>query len=115
MPDDLWVSAFDYLQSETGFNVENFRTFRHRYNQECGGEFHSIEDESEVLKKVARQLKIKLNDDDRSMALLSECITSEDEDESRTLVEYKLSEMKRATQSKSNPLMPPKPITNGYF
>jgi len=115
MADNSWVSVFDYLQPKTGFNDENFRTIRHRYTQECNGQFHSVEDESEVLEKVARQLKIKLNGDDQSMALLRVCITSEDEEECQILVKYKLSQMTSATQSKSNSLTPTKLITNGHL
>ena len=115
MADNSWVSVFDYLQSKTGFNDENFRTIRHRYIHECGGQFNSVEDESEPLKKVAHQLKIDLDSDDQSMSLLRECITLEDEEASRILVKYKLSQMTPATQAKSNSFTPTKPRTNGHL
>ncbi|CAF0945876.1 unnamed protein product [Adineta ricciae] len=115
MTDHSWVSAFDYLQSKTGFNEENFHKIHHWYTEKCGGDFDSVEDEQEVLQKMANQLKIKLDDDDdQGMALLRQCVVSDDESQCRTLVEHKLSQMKPITPRKSDPTTSVKPIASGF-
>ena len=114
MTDHSWISAFDYLQSKTGFNEENFRKIHHWYTERCGGDFDSVEDEEEILQKMANQLKIKLDDDDdQGMALLRQCVVSDDESQCRTLVEHKLAQMKPITPRKLNPATTVKPIANG--
>jgi len=70
MADDQWISVIDYLQLKTGLNHKNFRTIREQYQQECGGSFPSIQNES-ALKKAAQRLKINI---DSNFDILCECM-----------------------------------------
>jgi len=70
MADDQWISVIDYLQLKTGLNHKNFRTIREQYQQECGGSFPSIQNES-ALKKAAQRLKINT---DSNFDILCECM-----------------------------------------
>ncbi|CAF4640531.1 unnamed protein product [Rotaria sp. Silwood2] len=85
MANDQWISIFDYLRSNTGFNDRNFIIIRERYQQQCGGSFPELYDESAV-KEVARQLKIKINTAE-CLDLLRDCIFSSSMKDSRTLAE----------------------------
>jgi hypothetical protein len=82
MADDGWISVIDYLQSETGLNHKNFTTIRDQYQQECGGSFPSLNNES-ALKKVAQRLKINI---DTNFDILCECMES-DEKTSQLMVQ----------------------------
>ncbi|CAF4435794.1 unnamed protein product [Rotaria sp. Silwood2] len=97
MANDQWISIFDYLRSNTGFNDRNFIIIRERYQQQCGGSFPELYDESAV-KEVARQLKIKINTAEY-LDLLRDCIFSSSMKDSRTLAE--LSWTKNNGQSES--------------
>jgi hypothetical protein len=70
MANDESISVIDYLQPKVGFNHKNFRTIRDQYQQECGGSFPPIHNES-ALKKAAQRLKINI---DSNFDILCECM-----------------------------------------
>ncbi|CAF0925838.1 unnamed protein product [Rotaria sp. Silwood1] len=104
MANDQWISIVDYLQSDADFNYKNFATIRSQYQQECGGSFPSLTNEA-ALKKVAQQLKIKI-DTDANFELLCDCVISSNADDSQLVVQSRLNgaiqPQHRATVEKSN-------------
>ncbi|CAF2602231.1 unnamed protein product [Rotaria sp. Silwood2] len=85
MTDDQWISIVNYLQPNGCFNYENFATIRDQYQQECGGSFPSLQNES-ALKKVAQKLKIKI-DTNNNFELLCDCVLLSNADDSQSLVQ----------------------------
>ncbi|CAF0908395.1 unnamed protein product [Rotaria sordida] len=104
MADAQWISVVDYLQSDIGFNSKNFGTIREHYQQECGGSFPVVIDDF-AIKKVAQQLKIKI-DDENDFGLLCDCVISSNADDSQLVAQTRfdnaIPSQHRSTLKKSN-------------
>jgi hypothetical protein len=92
MANDRQRSIMDYLQTNTGFNDENFRIIREQYRQQCGGSFPTLLNES-AADQVAEQLNITF-DTREGLDLLHYCFSSAEINYSRVLVEEALANIR---------------------